>query len=203
MAAGKKRGLSPFLVALEAALIAIGALCLGWYAGVRVAAAREQALLSRELESARELPAKAGSYEISHRSYADGAVVGRIEIPRLKLSAVAREGVDDRTLDLAVGHVPGTSLPGEPGNAAFAAHRDTFFRPLRHVHDGDIVVVTTPRGAHRYLVTSTRAVSPDDVSVLDATERPTLTLVTCYPFDFLGSAPYRFVVQAAELPASR
>jgi len=168
-------------------------MCVGWYGGVHVAASREQRLLSRELEISRAPVAVAPAL-------APQSPIGRIELPRVNLSAVAREGVDERTLDLAVGHVPGTALPGDAGNAAFAAHRDTFFRPLRRVHTGDVVSVTTPRGSYRYLVTSTRVVNPDDVSVLDPTSEPTLTLVTCYPFTYVGSAPYRFVVRAELLP---
>jgi sortase A len=180
----------------ERVLFVAGAVCLGWYGGVRAAASHEQTRLSQELEIARApVAVVAPLAPLTPRS-----LVGRIDVPRLKLSAVAREGVDDRTLDIAIGHVPGTSLPGASGNTAFAAHRDTFFRPLRGVHNGDEVVVTTPGGRYRYLVTSTRVVGPDDVSVLDPTSRPTLTLITCYPFNFVGSAPYRFVVQAALLP---
>jgi hypothetical protein len=123
----------------ERALFVAGAVCLGWYGGVRAAASHEQTRLSHELEIARAPIAAVAPL-------APRSLVGRIELPRLKLSAVAREGVDDRTLDIAVGHVPGTSLPGTNGNAAFAAHRDTFFRPLRGVHNGDEVVVTTPGG---------------------------------------------------------
>jgi sortase A len=184
---------------LELVLFTSGAVCIGWFAGVRAASAREQAALSRELAGV------GTSGTLATRTSGTlgtiGTLVGRIEIPRLKLTAVAREGDDDRTLDLAVGHLPGTAYPGEAGNAAFAAHRDTFFRPLRHVREGDVIVVTTRRGAFRYLVTSTRVVKPDDVSVLQNTGGPTLTLVTCYPFNYIGSAPYRFIVQAAELPA--
>ena len=178
-----------FWILLELALVTFGAVCLGWYGGVRVAAAHEQRLLSHELEIARTPVAAAAPL-------APESVVARIDIPRLDLSAVAREGVDDRTLDVAVGHVPGTSLPGTAGNSAFAAHRDTFFRPLRNVRSGDIVVLTTPRGRYRYRVTSTRVVKPDDVSVLAPTPGRTLTLVTCYPFYYVGSAPYRFIVRA-------
>ncbi len=178
---------------LERALFVVGAVCLGWYGGVRVAATHEQARLSHELEITRA-PAAAVA-PLAPRSF-----VGRIDVPRLKLSAAAREGIDDRTLEVAVGHVPGTGLPGGGGNAAFAAHRDTFFRPLRGIHNGDEVFVTTPRGRYRYLVTSTRVVKPDDVAVLAPTTEPTLTLVTCYPFTFIGSAPYRFIVRAALLP---
>jgi sortase A len=176
-------------VAAEWLLVLLGAACLGWYAGARVAASHEQRLLSHQLEISRAPAAVTPAL-------APQALIGRIQLTRLSLSAVAREGVDDRTLELAVGHVPGTALPGDPGNAAFAAHRDTFFRPLRYVQLGDVVSVTTPRGRYQYLVTSTRVVDPDDVSVLDATTEATLTLVTCYPFTYIGSAPYRFVVRA-------
>jgi len=181
---------------VEVALVTFGAMCIGWYGGVRAAAAREQASLSHELEIRTVETAAPGS------SLAAGTVVGRITLPRLNLSAVAREGVDERTLEVAVGHVPGTSLPGDAGNAAFAAHRDTFFRPRRHIRAGDVVFVTTPRGSYRYVVTSTQIVDPDDVSVLDRTASPMLTLVTCYQFNYIGSAPYRFIVRAALLPAA-
>ncbi len=117
-------------------------------------------------------------------------------MPRLKLSAIAREGVDTGTLRLAVGHIPGTAFPGELGNAGFAAHRDTFFRPLRSVRQGDEVIVTTPAGVYRYSVTAVRVVDPEDVSVLDPTPETSLTLVTCYPFTYVGSAPRRFIVHA-------
>ena len=129
-------------------------------------------------------------------------MIGRIEVPRLNLSALAREGVDVRTLRGSVGHVPGTALPGEPGNAAFAAHRDTFFRPLAGIRKGDTVLVTTPDGVHRYRVYATRIVAPTEISVLRAGHQSQLTLVTCYPFDFVGSAPQRFIVQAELTPPS-
>ena len=107
--------------------------------------------------------------------------------------------MDTRTLRGAVGHIPGTALPGERGNAGFAAHRDTFFRPLQGVRKGDEVIVTTPRGVYRYSVTGTRVVEPENVSVLDPTKETALTLVTCYPFDYIGSAPQRFIVRASLL----
>lgn len=182
-----------FFGLIEIVLVTFGTVCIGWYGGVRAAASHEQRLLSHELEIT-HAPVAVSS------AIPPQSVIGRLEVPRLSLSAVAREGMDDRTLDVAVGHVPGTALPGDPGNAAFAAHRDTFFRPLRRVHEGDVVTVTTPGGAYRYLVTSTRVVNPDDVSVLDPTPTPTLTLVTCYPFSYIGSAPYRFIVRGELLP---
>jgi sortase A len=110
---------------------------------------------------------------------------------------MAREGADTRTLRGAVGHVPSTALPGEQGNTAFAGHRDTFFRKLKDVRTGDAVIVTTGTGRHRYVVRDTRVVAPTDVWVLDPTAEATLTLVTCYPFNYFGSAPQRFIVRAA------
>jgi sortase A len=177
---------------LEYTLLLIGCAAIGWYTWSRVASAREQAALSRELDHVAAPAAAPSTAAPVSRS-----LVGRIQIPRLNLSAVAREGVDVTTLRLAVGHIPGTGLPGEPGNAGFAAHRDTFFRPLRSVRKGDEVIVTTPGGVYRYAVTGTRIVQPDDMSVLNPSAGATLTLVTCYPFDFVGSAPQRFIVFAA------
>jgi sortase A len=195
-----------WLRACERALFVVAAVALVWYAGVRIEASREQAALSRELDRASVALSAAApsrrSGETAARSAslrtapAPRAVVGRLEVPRLHLSVVAREGVDTRTLRGAAGHVPGTALPGEAGNAAFAAHRDTFFAPLRFVRKGDAVTVTTPEGQFHYVVSSTRVVDPDDVTVLDPTKDPTLTLVTCYPFDYFGSAPQRFIVRA-------
>ena len=83
------------------------------------------------------------------------------------------------------------------GNVGIAGHRDTIFRPLRHAKAGDPLTLTTSRGVYRYRVSKTLIVDPDDVYVLDPTEQPTVTLVTCYPFEFIGHAPRRFVVQAA------
>lgn len=125
-----------------------------------------------------------------------GTVVGRIQITRLGLSAMIVEGIDGPDLRRAVGHIPGTALPGQPGNVGLAGHRDTFFRPLRRIHSDDIIELITLQGTHRYRVTSTRIVAPDDVAVLKPTTKESLTLVTCYPFDYVGSAPKRFIVRA-------
>ena len=182
---------------LERALLVIGMVALTWYASAHVLAAREQAAMSRELESAR---AAAAADSATHRpepvTLATRTLIGRIEVPRIKLSAVAREGVDVRTLRGSVGHVPGTPLPGATGNTAFAAHRDTFFSPLKFIRPGDQIIVTTPDAVHRYAVTGTRVVDPADVSVLQPSSGRRLTLITCYPFDYVGSAPKRFIVQA-------
>jgi len=130
---------------------------------------------------------------------AEKGLIGRLEIPRLGLSVMLMEGDDANTLRRAVGHIPGTALPGQPGNAALSGHRDTFFRPLRNIRENDLILVTTLHGAYRYRVVSTRIVAPDDVAVLNSGQGEILTLVTCYPFYFVGAAPDRFIVRAERL----
>lgn len=131
-----------------------------------------------------------------------GAPLGRIEIRRIGMTAMIMEGVDNRTLQRAVGHFPGTALPGQPGNVAVAGHRDTFFRALRHVRKDDEITLTTLTGSYRYHVDSTQVVEPEAVEVLDDSDGAILTLVTCYPFDFVGPAPRRFIVRAHRSLAS-
>ena len=126
----------------------------------------------------------------------------RIQIPRVKVEAVVHQGVDRGTLRRAVGHIPGTALPGQPGNVGLAAHRDTFFRGLRNIRKDDLILVETHEGVFQYEVDSTRIVSPHRVDVLDATVEPTLTLVTCYPFNYVGKAPKRFIVHARQITPS-
>jgi sortase A len=125
-----------------------------------------------------------------------GDLIGRLEIPRLKLQAVVREGTGARTLDLALGHIPGTALPGQSGNVGVAGHRDSLFRGLGQIRKSDRIEFQTLNGTYEYDVESTRIVSPQTVSVLDASLQPEITLVTCYPFHYVGSAPDRFIVKA-------
>lgn len=126
-------------------------------------------------------------------------LLGRVEVPRLGISAIVREGVDLRTLKHAVGHVPETAFPGQPGNVAIAAHRDTFFRNLRGVKKGDIIQLVTPSGTFEYQVETTKIVWPTNVEVLRPTPEPAITLVTCYPFNYIGSAPKRFIVRGRQI----
>jgi sortase A len=128
--------------------------------------------------------------------------VGRIEIPAVGLATRVLEGSNAPTLRLAVGHIPGTALPGPSGNVGLAGHRDTFFRPLRRIKLGDEIRFTTAAGTFKYRVISLRVVLPNAVEVLNATQQPTLTLVTCYPFDFIGTAPQRLIVHAEMVPDS-
>jgi len=125
--------------------------------------------------------------------------VGRIEIPRVGVSAVILQGVDDATIRRAVGHFPETPMPGQPGNMALAAHRTTDFYGLRNIRLGDEVRVVSARGTFKYRVEKTWVVRPEDVSVLDPSPEKVLTLVTCFPFDFQGAAPKRFIVRARSL----
>ena len=113
-----------------------------------------------------------------------------------------RESSDDRTLRRAAGHIESTPLPGEPGNIGIAGHRDTTFFPVRKLKVGDRMTLTTASHVFEYEVRDTWIVAPEDVHVLDATERPAMTLVTCYPFNFVGNAPKRFIIRG-ELVSER
>jgi len=176
-------------------LLFTGAALLLGYCGFVAADAgifqrRESRALEHLLENTRALRPPASAAR---------GLIGRLEIPRLGLSVVFVEGDDPKTLRRAVGHIPGTPLPGDPGNIALTGHRDTFFRPLRKIRPNDIIVVTTLQGEYRYRVVSTKIVDPDNVSVLDPSDHQILTLVTCYPFYFVGSAPDRFIVRAERI----
>ena len=123
-------------------------------------------------------------------------LLGRFEIPRLGLAAMVREGVDPVTLRRAVGHLPGTALPGQPGNFVLAAHRDGFFRELRFVQKGDEIRVRTRGGAFVYRVAALSVVEPSDIEPVESTEAAVCTLVTCFPFDYVGPAPRRYIIKA-------
>jgi sortase A len=127
----------------------------------------------------------------------EGDIVGKLEIPRLEISVMVLHGMAENTLKLGAGHVPGTPLPGIEGNVVLAAHRDTFFRKLEGIVPGDSIQVTIPRRqTYEYVVDSTDIVDPEDTRVMESRARPELTLITCYPFYFVGSAPKRFIVHA-------
>ena len=119
-----------------------------------------------------------------------------LEVPRLGLTVPVLEGTDELTLNRGVGHVEGTARPGEEGNVGIAGHRDGFFRVLKDVTAGDTIRLVTPGATLEYTVEDTRIVEPEDVQVLDPTSTPVLTLLTCYPFYYVGNAPKRFVVRA-------
>jgi sortase A len=186
------------------ALTIVGVLALGYCLAVFLDAKFYQARAARTF--AREIRQKEAGTSTASGSTAPvvvpevGGVVGRLDIARIGLSVMVVEGVEAGDLKRAVGHIPGTALPGKPGNVGIAGHRDTFFRPLRSIQLNDTITVSTLQGAYRYRVMSTKVVRPKDVQVLYPTGRDTLTLVTCFPFDYVGSAPKRFIVRAERLP---
>jgi len=143
----------------------------------------------------REL-AQLGESSDAPQPVAPAGLIGRIDIPRLEVSVAVMEGSGAAILRHAAGHIEGTALPGQPGNAGISAHRDTFFRPLRNIRRDDLITVTTALSTYRYRVVSTSIVLPTDVGVLEAGTTQALTLVTCYPFWFVGPAPNRFIVRA-------
>jgi sortase A len=130
---------------------------------------------------------------------ATDGLIGRIEIPRLLLSAIVVEGINRTTLRRVVGHIPGTALPGEAGNVGLAGHRDTLFRGLKDLRIRDEIQFSTLSGEFKYLVESLRVVEPDNVGVLAPSGEKVLTMVTCYPFYYVGPAPKRFVVRARQV----
>jgi len=182
------------------AFLAAGVLALSYSGFVLLDSKLYQAsqahLFQQQLESARPPVASASGVSDLPVVPIPGGTLGRIEIARIGLAAMILEGTDARTLRRAVGHIPGTPLPGQQGNVAIAGHRDTFFRALRNVQHDDEIRLTTLNGTYRYLVDSTQVVAPEDTQVLDDSSDAILTLVTCYPFYYVGPAPKRFIVRA-------
>ena len=187
---------------IERGLVIVGATCLLWAGATALSAIAYQVehkdSLERQDHSLDRPEAEHAAYGVETPVEA-GAPIGRLEIPRLGLSVVASEGDDDNTLKVAVGHLPDTSLPWQEGNTALAGHRDTYFRPLRSVQPGDEIRFATRHGTFRYRVTRHTVVDPDELWVLDASPAAALTLITCYPFDYVGPAPRRFVVHAERM----
>jgi sortase A len=184
-----------FMHLFEWLLLGFGLGCLGMYAYETVEARRFQAEQTATFE--RDVKAELMP------SVVRGRLIGMLDVPRLQLSTPVIEGDDTRTLKRAVGHLSDTPMPWDAGNSAFAGHRDGLFRPLKDVKVGDEIRFRTTRDEFRYRVTKTSIVMPDDLSVLAPQSDPaTLTLITCYPFYYVGSAPKRFVVHAAREQAS-
>jgi sortase A len=191
---------------IDSVLMAFGGGCLVVFAALTVQSALYQQQAKARVDAmiaARHLDESAASSRRAPEAaptivpVMQGEVIGRVDVPRLKLSAAVAEGDDDSTLGKAVGHLSDTPLPWQPGgNVAFAAHRDRLFRPLRNIRINDEVRVATAHGEFLYRVRKTQIVEPEDVWVIAPTIRPTLTLITCYPFYFVGNAPHRFIVQA-------
>jgi sortase A len=204
----RKEPLRQILKWSQRALLACGILLLGYCGFALVDAWMFQRRESRDLDrllrdrlapsQAAPQPVSSASPKAAPAAPVDG-LIGRIEIPRLLLSVVVVEGVDKTSLRRAIGHIPGTALPGEPGNVGLAGHRDTFFRPLKDLKIEDEIRISTLKGRFRYQVVSLRVVDPDNVGVLASSGEKVLTLVTCYPFSFIGPAPKRWIVRARQV----
>jgi LPXTG-site transpeptidase (sortase) family protein len=185
------------LIGLERTLLLIGLGLAAWSAKVLLVARYTQWLpIPEQHVSVKSLPGDSGAVGTSGTRPEPGSVIARLRAPALQLSTVVLEGSDDGTLSRAAGHIEDTALPGPQGNIGIAGHRDTIFRALRRARVGDEFDLVTADGEYRYRVTRMLIVDPDDVDVLDPTPTPTLTLVTCWPFEFIGHAPKRFIVQA-------
>lgn len=189
---------------LDRILMAAGMTLLAWCAVVIVDAEQAQKRQRTELNRVLATPeTPAGTASASARrvtadkkGVSRGGLIGSLEIPRLRLSAMVVEGDDDQTLRRGIGHLPDTPLPWEKGNSALAGHRDTFLRAMKNINAGDEIRLTTPHGTFTYRVREMAIVKPDNLSGLSRTDDSTLTLITCYPFNFVGNAPKRFVVRA-------
>jgi len=148
------------------------------------------------------LERRSGADSTARPEAEQGKPIGSIEIPRLRLSSVVLEGDDAAALLLGVGHLSDTPLPWHDGNTVLAAHRDTFFRPLAHIRKGDVIRFSTADAALEYVVKELKVVEPTAVEVLEPTSAATLTLITCFPFDYIGPAPQRFIVRAERRSSS-
>ena len=189
---------------LERALWTAGCCALGYYVFTSIDASLTQRQLAESFEKSKNDIGVTGqgppNYSTAdvHKAPAwpGSRLVGRLEIPKLDVSSVILEGVGSQTLRVGVGHVLGTSLPGQPGNVVIAGHRDTFFRPLRKIEICDEVSVDTTADIYHYQVRSFEIVDPRNVNALRFHNKNELTLITCYPFSYIGPAPKRFVVHA-------
>lgn len=185
-----RRGASWVLLAVGIALLGF---CAFAYIDAKYFEVKEDRAFTESLKNFERAP---GAGKPSLPEPESGSVLGRLEIPRLGLTVMVVEGDDTGDLKRAAGHIPGTALPGQPGNTGIAAHRDTYFRPLKSIEAGDTITVETLQGTYQYRVVSTKIVAPDENQVLLPTRAESLTLVTCYPFYYVGPAPKRFIVRA-------
>ena len=181
---------------IGSALLLGGAAVFGWFAWVCYEASAAQQRAREWLSRPPRIQIRAARPGAPLATLHLGDVLGVLSVPRLHLSVMVREGDDARILSFGAGHIPGTALSPGDGNIAIAAHRDTFFRPLRAIRRDDVVTLRTPRGVSRFAVSDVEIVGPRDIGVLSPAPGRDLTLVTCYPFWYLGSAPRRFIVHA-------
>jgi len=192
-----------FLRWTQVLLFITGALAMGYVALILLDARDSQQAANSVLDQ--QMAAEDASHEDQNPAATirapakEGDVLGRIEIPRLGLMVAILEGTTSRTLRRGVGHIGGTALPGDAGNIGVAGHRDTYFRSLKDIHASDEILVQTEAGLSHYQVDWVRIVDPEDTGVLASSNDSALTLVTCYPFYYVGPAPKRFIVHARKV----
>jgi len=185
-------------------LVGLGAALLVYTAGTLAYAAIYQHYQSRVLDENIALhhvqtafaPGGEPVFRVAEIVPGEGDILGRLDIPRIGMSVMIPHGIEAGTLRVGVGHVPGTALPGTEGNVVLAGHRDTFFRTLEGILPGDVVRIVTVSRLYEYTVDSVEVVDPEATYVMESRGRSELTLITCYPFHFIGAAPERFIVHA-------
>ncbi len=207
---------------LEWLLLAGGLLLIGVYVGARIHRSalshaevdrfKNKVLVSKELDAGPEAVGKKPDFSLWStkriQEYEESLAahfapaLALLRIPKIDLEVPILEGTDDLSLNRAVGHIAGTPKPGESGNIGIAGHRDGFFRGLKDVSTGDTIEIVTQDGVNRYVIDEITVVKPTDVSVLSPRAQPSVTLVTCYPFYFIGSAPQRYIVRASRVSSS-
>ena len=206
-----------WMAKLERVLLVIGLVMIGCYAGARIYALivsrgevesfKNQEVMAQELKSATEAGDKSPDFALWSTKRIEGyeeslgvqvpAPTAVLRVPKIHLEVPVLEGTDDLDLNRGVGHIGGTALPGQAGNIGIAGHRDGFFRGLKDVEVGDTIEILTRSQTNTYVIDQITIVDPSDVSVLAPRLHPSVTLVTCYPFYFVGSAPKRYIVQAS------
>jgi len=191
---------APSVRRLAYAMLVAGLLCLAYVAWAVIDARAFQAVERLRIAHAAltDAPRRHG---VEPPAWVEGRAVGELALSRLALASVVVEGDSPENLRRAVAHLAGTARPGEAGNVVIAGHRDTFFRPLRDVRIGDLLTFKTADAAFMYQVEWTAVVDPSELSVLRPADGHTLTLVTCFPFSYVGPAPQRFIVRAREIAA--
>ncbi len=185
----------PVLRCLEYGCWIVGILSVGMFLVSWLGLLTFQAFQAKRFEMVQASYQQAGRQIVPLRP---GDPFGKVAIPRIGLSAMVAEGVDKTTLARAVGHIPGTATPESIGNVALAGHRDTFFRGLGRVRLNDRIELETAQGKYEYQVVRVAVVDPDQIEILDSSNKSELTLLTCYPFHYLGAAPQRFIVQSIQ-----
>ena len=204
---------------LEWLLLICGLLMAGVYVGARIHRSvlsraeverfKDEVLVHKELNKGLEVAGKTPDFSLWSTKRIQGyqeslaahfaPALALLRIPKIDLEVPILEGTDDVSLNRAVGHIAGTPRPGESGNVGLAGHRDGFFRGLKDVSTGDTIEIITPDNTTKYVIDEIAVVDPLNVSVLAPRTLPSVTLVTCYPFYFIGSAPQRYIVHASQV----